>query len=197
MQSRTITITNSELKRSNDLMYYIMTNNLSKIKELNLVTKFNVDNIIDSINQATGLHYSLQLQDHSITNYLLNLNADPYKKNGIGKNAFQISLDYHKSCVFDHIIKQKDVVISDLNDDCIQLKKKLKLESESKEYLTKSVDNYRNKINNLDIEIKTLNDNNNILRIENNELKDNNKNLKRKIDRLNESIDGFLNSNKK
>ena len=89
MQSRTITITNSESKRSNDLMYYIMTNNLSKIKELNLVTKMNVDNIIDPTNQATGLHYSLQLQDHSITNYLLNLNADPYKKNGVGKNAFQ------------------------------------------------------------------------------------------------------------
>ena len=32
MQSRTITITNSVSKRSNDLMYYIMTNNLSKIK---------------------------------------------------------------------------------------------------------------------------------------------------------------------
>jgi hypothetical protein len=197
MQSRTVTITNSESKRSNDLMYYIMTNNLSKIKELNLVTKFNVDNIIDSTNQATALHYSLQLQDHAITNYLLNLNADPYKKNGIGKNAFQISLDYHKSCVFDHIIREKDIVISDLNDDCIQLKKKLKLESDSKEYLSKSIDSYRYKINNLDIEIKTLNDQNNILKIENNEIKDNNKNLKRKIDRLNESIDGFLNSNKK
>ena len=197
MQSRTITITNSELKRSNDLMYYIMTNNLSKIKELNLVTKINVDNIIDSINQATALHYSLQLQDHAITNFLLNLNADLYKKNGVGKNAFQISLDYHKSCIFDLIVKEKDVVISDLNDDCIQLKKKLKLETDSKEYLSKSVDNYRYKINNLDIEIKSLNDQNNILKVENNEIKDNNKNLKRKIDRLNESIDGFLNSNKK
>ena len=31
MQSRTITITNSELKRKNDLMYYVITNNLDKI----------------------------------------------------------------------------------------------------------------------------------------------------------------------
>ena len=197
MQSRTCTITNSELKRSTDLMYYLMTNNLAKIKQLNLINKSNVDNIIDELNQATSLHYSLQLQDHTITNYLLELNADPYKKNGMNKDSFQISLDFHKRCIFDHIIKKKETIISELNDESIHLRKKLKLETDSNNFLSKSVDSYRNKINNLDIEIKIINDKNNILTIENNNLNDNNKTLKRKVDRLNESLDGFLNSNKK
>jgi len=197
MQSRTYTITHTELKRSTDLMYYLMTNNLDKIKQLNLINRGNVNNIIDKINKSTALHYSLQLQDNSITNYLLELGADPNVKNASNKDSFELSLDYHKKYVFDFVINSKETIISNLDDECLQLKKKIKLETESKDYLSKSVDNYRSTMKNLQSEIKNINDKNDILQNENNGLKDQNKTLKRKIEKLNDSIDGFLNSNKK
>jgi ankyrin repeat protein len=197
MQSRTITITNSELKRKHDLMYYVITNNLDKIKQLNLVSTINVDNCIDTINGSTALQYSIQHSDNLITNYLLELGADPYKKNSLGKNSFQLSLDYHKICIFDYIIKKKDDDIKQINEDCIQLKKKLKVETESKDYLTNSIDNYRKNINNLQNDIKIINGKNEKLETINNELKEENRILKRKNDKLNESVNQFLNLNKK
>jgi hypothetical protein len=196
MQSRTNTITNSELKRSNDLMFYVITNNLEKIKQLNLVNRINVDNYIDSLNKVTALQYSLQHSDGLIAKYLLDLGANPLKKNGSDKDSFQLSLDYHNIYLFDYIMKKKDDDIKQINEDCVQLKKKLKVEIESKDYLSNSIENYRKNIANLQNEIKITNNKNDKLEIVNNELKEENRILKRKNDKLNESVNGFLNSNK-
>lgn len=176
MQSRTFTSLSTESTRTKDLLFYIATNNLDQIKKLNLVSRSNIDVILDHVNKSTALHYALQHPDNSITLYLLSLGADPKLTNTYGKNAFDLSLDYHKSCVFDHVIKQKDNQISDLNNDVANLTKRYKLESDSKAYLQKSVDDYRNTIT---------------------ELKEENGQLKRKIDRLNSSLDTFISSNKK
>lgn len=197
MQSRTLTSSNSELKRSNDLMYFIMINNLDKIKQLNLVNRSNVNNIIDTKSKSSALHYALQLHDNSIINFLLELGADVNQQNSFNKNALDLSLDYHKKSVFDFIIVKKDEIINKLDDECIQLKKKIKLETEIKDYLSKSVDNYKITLRNAQNEIKVINDKKDGLEIENNNLKDQNKTLKRKVDKLNDSIDVLLNSNKK
>jgi len=197
MQSRTYTISNTELGRSKDLMYYVITNNLQKIKEMNLVTRTNVNNIIDTINKSTALHYSLQLADSQIANYLLQLGADPASVNSFGQSSFDLSIVNHKKCIYDYVIMIKNEKISDLTEDCTQLKKKLKVEQESKEFLLKSVDNYRINIKDLQSDIVKTNNSNELLNIENNSLKDQNITLKRKVIKLNESIDGFLNNNKK
>ncbi len=190
MYSRTQTIQSTELARSKDLLYAIAINDLDKIKKNNLVTRLNVNAIIEQSSRSNALHYSLIHQDGAIARYLLELGADPYAKNLAGKDAFQVSLDNHKRYVFDYIIECKDSRIGELNEEATQLRKKLKLESDSRSYLQKSVDDYRLKVSNLETS-------NSVLKLENNELKEQVVGLKRKVTRLNESIDGFLNSNKK
>lgn len=197
MQSRTITATNSEFRRKSDLMYYVITNNLTQIKQLNLVNRTNVNLIIDVANKATALHYSLQLSDPTIANFLLNLGADPELKNGAGQNSYDLSLQFHKRCVFDFIITEKDNVIDELKTDNNHLKKKLKAEQENKEFLTKSIDNYRGKIESLEKNTNILKEINRTITNENSDLLEQTKTLKRKVERLNESIDGFLGTNRK
>ena len=197
MQSRTITATNTENRRKSDLMSCVITNNLTQIKLLNLVNRANVNNIIDIPNKATALHYSLQLFDSTIANFLLNLGADPELKNATGQNSYDLSLQFHKRCVFDFIIADKNSEIDELKCDNNQLKKKLKVEQDNKEFLSKSIDNYRGKIESLEKNTHILKEINRTISSENNDLLEQTKTLKRKVERLNESIDGFLNTNRK
>ncbi len=190
MYSRTQTIQSTELARTKDLLYLIAINDLEKIKRGGLVTRTNVNSIVEQSTKSNALHYSLIHQDGSIARYLLELGADPYAKNLSGKDAFQVSLDNHKRHVFDYVIETKNSRISELSEETTQLRKKLKLETDSKSYLQKSVDDYRDKVSNLE-------SSNSVLKLENTELKEQVVGLKRKVTRLNESIDGFLNSNKK
>jgi len=190
MYSRTQTIQSTELSRTKDLLYAIAINDLDNIKKNNLVTRSNVNAIIEQSSRSNALHYSLIHQDGAIARYLLELGADPCAKTLAGKDAFQVSLDNHKRYVFDYMIENKNSKISELVEEGVQLKKKLKLESDSRAYLQKSVDDYREKIAGLETS-------NSVLKLENTELKEQVVGLKRKVKRLNESIDGFLNSNKK
>ena len=190
MYSRTQTIQSTELARTKDLLYLIAINDLDKIKKSSLVTKSNVNSIVEQSSRSNALHYSLIHQDGTIAKYLLELGADPYAKNLAGKDSFQVSLDNHKRHVFDYIIETKNSRISELSDESNQLRKKLKLETDSRNYLQKSVDDYRLKVDNLETS-------NSVLKLENTELKEQVVGLKRKVTRLNDSIDGFLNSNKK
>ena len=188
MQSRTITLANSELQRFNDLQYYIITNNLSKVRQL--VNRTNVNHFIDNTNKATALHISLQLQDSIITNFLLELGADPSITNINGKDSFALSIDYHKKCIYDFTILKKTEQIHVLIQDNQQLQKKLKVEKETNDYIVKSVDNYKAQISDLMSCGETL-------KTENSELKDLNFSKKRKIERLSQSNEQLINLNRK
>ena len=190
MYSRTQTFQSTELSRSKDLLYYTALNDLASIKRLGLVTKFTVNAIIEPNTKSPVLHYSLAHSDGAIAKYLLELGADPHMTNSSGKNAFDISMDLHKRCVYEHEISKRDRTIAELGDEATGLRKKLKQETDSRQYLQKSVDDYRTKVSDLETSNK-------VLKLENTELKEQVGNLKRKVIRLNESIDGFLNSNKK
>lgn len=190
MYSRTQTFQSTELSRSKDLLYLIAVNDLISIKRQNLITRTNVNMIIESTTKSSALHYALTHADGQIAKYLLELGADPYMQNTNGKNAFDISIDLHKKCVYDYMLEKKEGKIGELTDETVQLKKKLKLETESKQYLQKSVDDFRTKVSNLERSNETL-------KFENNNLTEQVGTLKRKVSRLNESIDGFLNANKK
>jgi len=190
MYSRTQTYQSTELSRSKDLLYYTALNDLSSIKRLGLVKKSNVNGIIEGSTKSPVLHFALVHSDGQIAQHLLELGADPHMVNSSGKNAFDISMDLHKRCVYEYEIKKRDIQIADLGNESTQLKKKLKQETDSKQFLQKSVDDYRLKVSNLETS-------NGVLKLENTELKEQVGTLKRKVCRLNESIDGFLNSNKK
>jgi len=190
MYSRTQTYQSTELSRSKDLLYYTALNDLTSIKRLGLVTKSNVNSVIQSNTKSPVLHYALVHSDGEIAKYLLELGADPYMVNSSGKNSFDISIDLHKRCVYEYEMSKRDVKIADLGEESTQLKKKLKQETDSKQFLQKSVDDYRSKVSSLETS-------NRVILLENSELKEQVGTLKRKVSRLNESIDGFLNSNKK
>ena len=197
MQSRTITLNNTESKRSSDLMYYVITNNLTKIKQLNLVNRSNVNNIIDTINGSTALHYSLQLPDQLISNFLLNLGADPMITNKANMNSRKLSLELRNDCVYNFIISDKDTQIEELKDNTEVLKKKIKVEQDGKDFLSKSIDNYRIKVDSLQQDIGVLKEINKTIVSENKDLLEQTTVLKRKVERLNNSIDGFINNNRK
>lgn len=190
MYSRTQTHQSTELSRSKDLLYYTALNDLASIKRLGIVTKSNINAIIEPNTKSPVLHYALVHSDGQIAKYLLELGADPHMTNLSGKNAFDISMDLHKRCVYEHEIKKRDTQIAELAEETSSLKKRLRQETDSKQFLQKSVDDYRTKVSNLEIT-------NNVFKLENSELKEQVGILKKKVSRLNESIDGFLNSNKK
>ena len=197
MQSRTITLNNTESKRLSNLMYYVITNNLTKIKQLNLVNRSNVNNIIDTINNSTALHYSLQLSDQLIADFLLNLGADPMIKNKANHNSYDLSLQYNKNCVYNFIISDKETQIDELKDNTEIFKKKIKLEQDSNDFLSSSINNYRSKIDSLQQDISILKEINKTIVNENIDLLEQTNTLKRKVERLNNSIDGFIDNNRK
>jgi hypothetical protein len=190
MYSRTQTFQSTELARSKDLVYYTALNDLTSIIRLGLVTKTNVNSILESSSKSPVLHFALVHSDEKIAKYMLELGADPYIINSSGKNAFDISMDLHKRCVYEYEIAKRDVKIADLDEESVQLKKKLKQETDSKDFLQKSVDDYR-------VKVSTLERSTSVLKLENTDLNEQVDTLKKKVSRLNDSINGFLNLNKK
>lgn len=228
-----------ELSRSKELLYLIAINDLESIKKQKLVTSTNVNTAIESSSKSPALHYALNHSDGKITQYLLELGADPYILNSNDKNALDISVDLHRKCVYTHVLKKRDGFINDLTDETVHLKKKLKLETNLKESLQSSVDDYRKKISDLEksnqtlkystldladetvqlkkkLELETdskkylqrsvddyktkisnLENSNQTLKLENCILSEEVKSLKSKVSRLDQSINGFLNTNKK
>jgi ankyrin repeat protein len=62
----------------------------------------NVNNIIDSKNGYTALHYAIKLNNEIMIEYLLNMGADPYLKTFTNEDAFDISLKYQSKFVISY-----------------------------------------------------------------------------------------------
>ena len=100
--SRTSTI----LEDTDNIIVAIVTNNIKKVKEL--VNKDNVNQIIDMKNRYTSLHYAITLPYNDITQYLLDIGADPKIKQSEGFDAYELSLRSGKKFIFDYYkIKQQ------------------------------------------------------------------------------------------
>jgi len=184
------TITKTESNRVNDVMYYVNTNNLVKLKSLSLINKHNVNTIIDNVNNYTALHYSLRLPDNNICQYLLEVGANPELKTKDGKDAYDIAVQFNKKYLYESKIKQKNDRIKDLEDDCVHLNKKIKIEHDAKEYLLQSVNNYQS-------QIILYKEDNKKLKEENKHLKENIVTLVDKNTRLNKSVDSLLQNSRK
>ena len=188
MFSRSMTATSTELRRSENLITYIVTNNYNKVKEL--ITSTNVNNIIDNTNKMTALHYSLQVPDSKITNFLLDMGADARIKNSSGQDSYQLALDLHRKCIYEYEIKNLKKKITDLESINRDINNILDNKIESIDYLTKSIDNYREKIKNLEREII-------LMESDIHQLKEMNNRLKRKNEELSDSVEGLINSKRK
>ena len=135
--SRTQTIQSNESSTSKELLFLIATNDLENIKKQKLINSSNINKVIELVTKSTALHYSLNHSDGQIAKYLLENGADPYIKNASGLDAFELSLNLHKKHVYEYLLDKYKNKITDLTEQTVQLNKKLKLSTESKDYLLK------------------------------------------------------------
>ena len=146
--SKTYTATN------NDVIVAIVTNNLTKVKSL--LNRNNVNNIIDTINNYTALHYAVTLPNNDITKFILDLQADPKIKQSDGYDAYELALRSGKKYIFQYYEKLQELKINDLEIDNKNLDSKINSLKRTNDHLNDSMDRANNKINALHkvIEIK-------------------------------------------
>lgn len=154
MFNRTRNITTLIDSDNDDIIFAIVTNNLTKIK--NLILRSNVNKVIDKTNGYTAIHYAVTLPHNSITQYLLEMGADPTIKQNEGYDAYELSLRSGKKYIFDYQNTKKDTTIKELETDNNKLILKIEDIKRTNEYLINSSDNYNNKITNLNKEIINL-----------------------------------------
>ena len=78
MNYRKTSVNFSTTFQNNDILYYISTGNYEEFTKL--ITEANVNNIIDTKNGYTSLHYAIRLDNEKMMEYLLNMGANPYLK---------------------------------------------------------------------------------------------------------------------
>lgn len=147
MFSRTRNMTTFADSDNDDIIFAIVTNNLSKVKSL--ISKSNVNKVIDRTNGYTAIHYAVTLPHNDIIRYLMENGADPYIKQSEGFDAFELSLRSGKKYIFEYEGIKKDNKIKNLEDDNNKLVTKIDEIKRTNEYLLNSVDNYNTKITNL------------------------------------------------
>lgn len=138
------TRTSTILDNTDNIIVAIVTNNLIKVKEL--VNKDNVNKIIDTKNKYTSLHYAVTLPNNDITQYLLDIGADPKIKQNEGFDSYELALRSCKKFIFDYYKIKQQLSIKTLENDNTNLKKRNLVLNNTIEFLDKSLDGYNNKI---------------------------------------------------
>jgi ankyrin repeat protein len=205
----------STIIQKNDIIYHMSMDSYDNFEKL--ITEMNVNNIIDSKNGYTALHYAIKLNNENMMEYLLNMGADPYLKTLTNEDAFDISLKYQSKFVISH-------KLNDLKENSKELQKTISIINKenndfniNNKYLLKTVDELIIKNNLLKVQVIDLNKektckNNSLFKknstllislessiTENDSLKNDKENLKtefkslkRKYDSLDESYSGLL-----
>lgn len=185
-------------QNSNDILYAIVTQNLSTVRRL--VNASNINQTIDETNGYTALHHAVRVKKNdAIVEYLLSCQADVNMKTGDGSNcdAIDLAIEVNYRFLIDKILKKKDTELDELYTKYDNLNYKVKdvekncakLESTNENLtninygLTKSNEEQAIKINGL--------------KMENTELKIENTELKRKLSESNTAFGNLLKKNKK
>jgi ankyrin repeat protein len=93
----------------NSIVYAVVTGNINEIKRL--INKFNVNDIIDTKNRYTALHYAIQVRNEEIIRYLMQLDAEPLIKNNEGQDAFDMSIRFQIRTVIDEELLDRNNTI--------------------------------------------------------------------------------------
>jgi len=177
--------TTETIVKTNDIVYYICTDDLNNLK--NVVNNSNVNQIVDSKNKYTALHYAVKFNNIAIINFLLSVGANPYLKNSENLDCFNLSFKYHTTTVYDNVIKNLKDNVSDLNKKITTLEKKIDNDTLNTKYLIKSIDDSVVKIDNLKNDNYVLKKDNSSLKSKNNILTKENDNLinsKKKLEKI-------------
>ena len=145
-----------EETNSNSVIFAIVTNNLTDVR--NLINSRNFNNILDESTGFTALHYAISSPNvnNEIIKYLLSLGANPKDKiKSQDIDSFDLAIRYNKRYLFEYFNKIQDDKIIALSDKNQILQNKLDRSEETNKYLLNSIDSYNTRISKLNEEIKT------------------------------------------
>jgi len=158
-RTRVAYISKSEIT---DILYNISIDNLNELKTL--INEGNVNNIIDSKNGYTALHYAIKLNHDKIIDFLLNMGANPTIKNYDKQDCFDLSLRYQSKSLINYEINDKKVINNELQKTVSSLERKISNLETNNKYLVKSVDDANIKIGILKDEVSSLKKDNTTLK---------------------------------
>jgi len=141
------TYSNTKNNNNDDIIVAIVTNNLTKVKSL--LNKNNVNDIIDTKNNYTALHYAVTLPNNDITKLIIELGGNPQMKQNEGYDAFELALRSGKKFIFEYYKQLQQTKINDLEKDNIKLTTRVDELKRINQYLNDSADDYNKKINSL------------------------------------------------
>ncbi len=177
-RTSTVTATNTH---NDSVIFAIVTGNLNEVKRL--VNISNINNVIDTKNRYTALHYAVKLPNNEIVEYLMNCGANTSIKQNEGKDAIDLSIEANKRFLVDRVIKdatkEADALFTKYDD--INYKSK-SLERENKQL--KETNQYLEKVSAQHVE-----------KIE--QLKKENTNVKRKLEESETAFSNLLKKTKK
>ena len=144
-----------EESNSNNVIFAIVTNNVSDVR--NLINIRNYNNILDEATGFTALNYAISSPNVSneIIKYLLSLGANPKEKiKNQEIDSFDLAIRYNKRYLFEYFNKIQDDKIITLSDKNQILQNKIDRSDVTNKFLLNSIDGYNIKINKLNEEIK-------------------------------------------
>ena len=168
MNSRTRTLSQTSTIKGSDIIYCMSIDDLKGLK--NLVTDSNVDQIIDTKNKFTALHYAIRFNNESMIDYLLSIGANPLLKTIDNQTAFDLSLKYQIKIVYEHEIKDLKLNVSELKGTVSALERKIQHNADNTKYLVKSIDELVIKNNNLKSDLSDVKKENLFLKSKNSSL---------------------------
>ena len=148
--------------QSDDIMFAVVTGNLTTLRRL--ITQTNINEIIDRKNGYTALHHAVRIKKNDqVVEFLLSMGADPALKSGEQKDSIDLAIESNYRYLIDKMINDKDVELDNLNAKLSnvdykfkQFERENKTLTEENQYLKKSTEQYVNKIEELKVENTNL-----------------------------------------
>ena len=128
----------STTSKNSDILYFMSIGNYDDFSKL--ITEANVNNIIDTKNGYTALHYAIRLDNEKMMEYVLNMGGNPYLKTLTKEDAFDLSLKYQTKFVITHQIDDMKEINKELQKTISTLNKKINDMDINSKYFVKSVD---------------------------------------------------------
>lgn len=167
MNSRTRTFTQTTIKGS-DIIYCMSIDDLKGLK--NLVNDLNVNQVIDTKNKYTALHYAIRFNNELMIDYLLSIGANPSLKTIDNQDCFDLSLKYQTKVVYEYQIKDLKLNVSELKGTVSALERKIQNNTDNTKYLVKSIDDLVLKNNNFKYDLAEVKKENSLLKTKNSSL---------------------------
>ena len=131
--------------KNSDIIYCLSVDDYQEFTKL--INEANVNNVIDTKNGYTSLHYAVKLNNDKMIDYLLSMGANPYLKTYTHHDSFDLSLKYQSKSVITYELNEKKELNNELKKIISSLEKKISNAEANTKYLVKSVDEFIVKTN--------------------------------------------------